>query len=109
MTVTNLGWEECLAATRAVRSYVSPNFGFQEQLQEYEMTLLKEYRAWIQKEYGKNPLNDQEELQHLLSQQEEKAKQQQSGARETNWIHAPGSTSSRPHTAFPTSSRWMNR
>ncbi|XP_025058878.1 dual specificity protein phosphatase 22-A-like [Alligator sinensis] len=28
MTVTDLSWEECLAATRAVRSYVSPNFGF---------------------------------------------------------------------------------
>ncbi|XP_034975416.1 dual specificity protein phosphatase 22-A isoform X2 [Zootoca vivipara] len=42
MTVTNFGWEECLTATKAVRSYVSPNFGFQEQLQEYEVTLLKE-------------------------------------------------------------------
>ncbi|KFW73830.1 Dual specificity protein phosphatase 22-A, partial [Phalacrocorax carbo] len=31
MTVTELGWEGCLAATKAVRSYVSPNFGFQQQ------------------------------------------------------------------------------
>ncbi|XP_009581675.1 PREDICTED: dual specificity protein phosphatase 22-A-like, partial [Fulmarus glacialis] len=42
MTVTELGWEDCLAATKAVRSYVSPNFGFQQQLQEYEVTLLQE-------------------------------------------------------------------
>lgn len=42
MTVTELGWESCLAATKAVRSYVSPNFGFQQQLQEYEVTLLQE-------------------------------------------------------------------
>nr|XP_009936842.1 PREDICTED: dual specificity protein phosphatase 22-A-like [Opisthocomus hoazin] len=42
MTVTELGWEGCLAATKAVRSYVSPNFGFQRQLQEYEATLLQE-------------------------------------------------------------------
>lgn len=42
MTVTELGWERCLAATKAVRSYASPNFGFQQQLQEYEQTLLKE-------------------------------------------------------------------
>ncbi|XP_049662594.1 dual specificity protein phosphatase 22-A-like isoform X3 [Accipiter gentilis] len=42
MTVTELGWESCLAATKAVRSYVSPNFGFQQQLQEYEATLLQE-------------------------------------------------------------------
>ena len=44
MTVTELGWEGCLAATKAVRSYVSPNFGFQQQLQEYEVTLLQEVR-----------------------------------------------------------------
>ncbi|KAF4795073.1 Dual specificity protein phosphatase 22-A [Turdus rufiventris] len=40
MTVTELGWESCLAATKAARSYVSPNSGFQQQLQEYERTLL---------------------------------------------------------------------
>ncbi|KAJ6623021.1 hypothetical protein lerEdw1_014857 [Lerista edwardsae] len=104
MTVTNLGWEECLAATKAVRSYVSPNFGFQQQLQEYETTLLQEHRAWIRQEYGKNPLNDQEELQHLLSQQEEKVKEQQAGLGEMNWVNAPSSTN-----AASSSHRWMNR
>ncbi|NXV66278.1 DS22A phosphatase, partial [Molothrus ater] len=44
MTVTELGWQSCLAATRAVRSYASPNPGFQQQLQEYESTLLHEVR-----------------------------------------------------------------
>ncbi|NXW06534.1 DS22A phosphatase, partial [Fregetta grallaria] len=67
MTVTELGWEDCLAATKAVRSYVSPNFGFQQQLQEYEVTLLQEYRAWIHRDYGRNPFKDQEELQRLLA------------------------------------------
>ncbi|XP_066860755.1 uncharacterized protein [Anser cygnoides] len=43
MTVTDLGWERCLAATRAARSYASPNPGFQRQLQDYERTLLKEH------------------------------------------------------------------
>lgn len=48
MTVTELGWESCLAATKAARSYVSPNSGFQQQLQEYERTLLQEVRSpWI--------------------------------------------------------------
>ncbi|NXU68291.1 DS22A phosphatase, partial [Horornis vulcanius] len=42
MTVTELGWESCLAATKAVRSYASPNPGFQQQLREYESTLLQE-------------------------------------------------------------------
>ncbi|XP_014112652.1 PREDICTED: dual specificity protein phosphatase 22-A-like isoform X2 [Pseudopodoces humilis] len=70
MTVTELGWESCLAATKAVRSYVSPNPGFQQQLQEYERTLLQEYRAWIRREYGRNPFQDQEELQRLLGRQQ---------------------------------------
>ncbi|XP_044283812.1 dual specificity protein phosphatase 22-A-like isoform X1 [Varanus komodoensis] len=109
MTVTSLGWEECLTATKAVRSYVSPNFGFQEQLQEYEMTLLKEYRAWIQTEYGKNPFNDQAELQRLLTLQEEKVKEQQAGLREATWMHRPSPPSPRPHTTYANSSRWMNR
>uniref|UniRef100_A0A8C5IN56 Uncharacterized protein n=1 Tax=Junco hyemalis TaxID=40217 RepID=A0A8C5IN56_JUNHY len=48
MTVTELGWQSCLAATRAVRSYASPNPGFQQQLQEYESTLLHEVRhPWV--------------------------------------------------------------
>ncbi|KGL91459.1 Dual specificity protein phosphatase 22-A, partial [Charadrius vociferus] len=67
MTVTELGWEGCLAATKAVRSYVSPNFGFQQQLQEYEATLLQEYRTWICHDYGRNPFQEQEELQCLLA------------------------------------------
>ncbi|XP_015282581.1 PREDICTED: dual specificity protein phosphatase 22-A-like [Gekko japonicus] len=111
MTVTNFGWEECLAAIKTVRSYVSPNFGFQQQLQEYEKTLLKEYRAWIRQEYGKNPFDDQGELQRLLSQHEEKTREQQIGHRETNWTNAPGPTRPLSHNAYAsgTSSRWTNR
>ncbi|OWK53245.1 Dual specificity protein phosphatase 22-A [Lonchura striata] len=66
MTVTELGWQSCLAATRAVRSYASPNSGFQQQLQEYQSTLLPQYRAWIRRDYGRNPFQDQQELQQLL-------------------------------------------
>ncbi|XP_038041330.2 dual specificity protein phosphatase 22-A-like isoform X1 [Anas platyrhynchos] len=80
MTVTELGWERCLAATRAVRSYASPNPGFQQQLRDYESTLLDEqYRAWIHRDYGRNPFKDQEELQRLLALQE------QGEHRESSW------------------------
>uniref|UniRef100_H0Z101 Dual specificity protein phosphatase 22-A-like n=1 Tax=Taeniopygia guttata TaxID=59729 RepID=H0Z101_TAEGU len=67
MTVTELGWQSCLAATRALRSYACPNSSFQQQLQEYQSTLLPQYRAWIRRDYGRNPFQDQEELQQLLS------------------------------------------
>ncbi|XP_032051687.1 dual specificity protein phosphatase 22-A-like [Aythya fuligula] len=79
MTVTELGWERCLAATRAARSYASPNPGFQQQLRDYESTLLDEYRAWIRRDYGRNPFKDQEELQRLLALQE------QGEHRESSW------------------------
>ncbi|XP_041314903.1 dual specificity protein phosphatase 22-A-like [Pyrgilauda ruficollis] len=92
MTVTELGWQSCLAATRAVRSYASPNPGFQQQLQEYESTLLHEYRAWIRREYGRNPFQDQEELQRLLEQQQ--------GSRDCSWPRSPAPSLSPPcHTA----------
>uniref|UniRef100_A0A8C3KPA8 Dual specificity phosphatase catalytic domain-containing protein n=1 Tax=Calidris pygmaea TaxID=425635 RepID=A0A8C3KPA8_9CHAR len=110
MTVTELGWEGCLAATKAVRSYVSPNFGFQQQLQEYEATLLQEYRTWIRRDYGRNPFKDQEELECLLAQQEQRQKEQQLGSRDCSWIHSPAPTYPLPSQAGGTSgSRWMNR
>ncbi|XP_029880150.1 dual specificity protein phosphatase 22-A-like isoform X2 [Aquila chrysaetos chrysaetos] len=162
MTVTELGWESCLAATKAVRSYVSPNFGFQQQLQEYEVTLLQEaaiwkrsaweqtwiragqaaqeekphfllvktweehvgpsgdllgtsssglrYRAWIRRDYGRNPFKDQEELQCLLARQEQRQKEQQLGSRDCSWLRSPAPTYPLPYHAGGTSrSRWMNR
>ncbi|XP_052652049.1 dual specificity protein phosphatase 22-A-like [Harpia harpyja] len=110
MTVTELGWESCLAATKAVRSYVSPNFGFQQQLQEYEVTLLQEYRTWIRRDYGRNPFKDQEELQCLLARQEQRQKEQQLGSRDCSWLRSPAPTYPLPYHAGGTSrSRWMNR
>ncbi|XP_068882851.1 uncharacterized protein [Aphelocoma coerulescens] len=110
MTVTELGWQSCLAATKAVRSYVSPNAGFQQQLQEYERTLLQEYRAWIRRDYGRNPFQDQEELQRLLGQQNEGQKEQQLGSRDCSWLRSPAPTFPPPcHAGGTGGSRWMNR
>ncbi|KAL1256461.1 hypothetical protein QQF64_012006, partial [Cirrhinus molitorella] len=44
MTVTNYGWEECLTAVKAVRSFVGPNYGFQQQLQDFQMKQVSETR-----------------------------------------------------------------
>ncbi|MBN3271475.1 COX41 oxidase, partial [Polyodon spathula] len=38
MTVTNFSWEEYLSAVKAVRSFMWSNFGFQQQLEEFQMT-----------------------------------------------------------------------
>nr|XP_047931135.1 dual specificity protein phosphatase 22-A-like isoform X2 [Anser cygnoides] len=104
MTVTDLGWERCLAATRAARSYASPNPGFQRQLQDYERTLLKEYRAWIRRDYGRNPFKDQEELERLLALQEQ-GEPQGGGRGESSWTTPPAPTPPLP----PGRSRRMSR
>lgn len=45
MTVTDYSWEDCLTAVKAVRSFVGPNYGFQQQLQEYQTTQVSEVNA----------------------------------------------------------------
>ncbi|GAA6069693.1 dual specificity protein phosphatase 22-A [Tachysurus ichikawai] len=42
MTVTTYDWEECLSAVKAVRSFVGPNSGFQQQLQQFQRTQVSE-------------------------------------------------------------------
>ncbi|XP_065423816.1 dual specificity protein phosphatase 22-A-like [Chrysemys picta bellii] len=74
------------------------------------LVLFWQYRAWVRQEYGKNPFNDQEELQHLITEQEEKQREQQLGSRENHWINSPTPNYPLPYNAYGTSSnRWMNR
>ncbi|XP_056381480.1 dual specificity protein phosphatase 22-A-like isoform X2 [Hyla sarda] len=105
MTVTSFGWEECLSAVKAVRSYVGPNLGFQQQLQEYEMTLLKEHRMWLRQEYGGSPFKDQEKVMRLLSEQEQKEQLRQT---QSHWINRPGTDYSLPYKAYGSRNRWNN-
>nr|XP_033799632.1 dual specificity protein phosphatase 22-A-like isoform X1 [Geotrypetes seraphini] len=107
MTVTSFGWEDCLCAVKAARSYVFPNLGFQQQLQEYEMTLLKEYRAWLRLEYGGNPFSDQENVQRLISQQAEK---ETLLVAQNHYINQPRSSYSLPYKAYASCSKdWADR
>ncbi|RXN08793.1 dual specificity phosphatase 22-A-like protein [Labeo rohita] len=77
MTVTNYGWEECLTAVKAVRSFVGPNYGFQQQLQEFQMKQVLEYRAWLRTSYRPSPFKDQEQVEALLSLYTEQQQQGQ--------------------------------
>lgn len=42
MSVTSLSWKEALKVVRVGRSVANPNFGFQKQLQEFEIYRLSE-------------------------------------------------------------------
>ncbi|XP_061737016.1 dual specificity protein phosphatase 22-A isoform X2 [Nerophis ophidion] len=80
MTVTHYSWEECLTAVKAVRSFVGPNSGFQDQLQEYQTKQVSEYRAWLKSSFNPSPFNDPEQVGILLVQFTEKQENQQRGA-----------------------------
>ncbi|XP_062241991.1 dual specificity protein phosphatase 22-A [Platichthys flesus] len=79
MTVTDCSWDECLSAVKAVRSIVGPNYGFQQQLQEYQQTQVLENRTWLQSGFRPSPFNDQEQVEALLSQYREQQASQRSG------------------------------
>uniref|UniRef100_A0A3B4VAJ5 Interferon regulatory factor 8 n=2 Tax=Seriola dumerili TaxID=41447 RepID=A0A3B4VAJ5_SERDU len=86
MTVTHHSWEDCLSAVKAVRSFVGPNYGFQQQLQEYQTTQVSEYRAWLKSSFRPSPFNDQEQVGALLSQYTEQQASQRRGA-DQRWIN----------------------
>ncbi|CAL1604005.1 unnamed protein product [Knipowitschia caucasica] len=79
MTITKYDWEECLSAIKAVRSFVGPNYGFQQQLQEYQVTLVSEYRTWLESSFRPCPFKDQEQVAVLLSQYKEHQESQRRG------------------------------
>ncbi|CAJ0965729.1 unnamed protein product [Ranitomeya imitator] len=105
MTVTSCGWEDCLSAVRAVRAYVGPNIGFQQQLQEYERTTVKEYRMWLLQEYGRSPFKDQERVLRLLSEQEQKEQLRQT---QKHWMNRSETDYSLPYKAYGSKNRWSD-
>ncbi|XP_012993857.1 dual specificity protein phosphatase 22-A [Esox lucius] len=91
MTVTSYSWEECLSAVKAVRSFVGPNYGFQQQLQEYQMTQVKEYRAWLRTSFRPNPFKDQEQVGALLSMYtEQQQRENQRRGENRDWMNQAG-------------------
>ncbi|XP_023806874.1 dual specificity protein phosphatase 22-A [Oryzias latipes] len=71
MTVTHYTWEDCLSAVKSVRSFVDPNPGFRDQLQEYQETRVSEYRAWLESSFLSSPFKDSDQVGALLSQRME--------------------------------------
>ncbi|XP_036390959.1 dual specificity protein phosphatase 22-A [Megalops cyprinoides] len=100
MTVTNYSWEECLSAVKAVRYFVSPNFGFQQQLQEFQMTLVSEYRVWLRATFRPSHFKDQEQVGELLRQYEEKRKQEREKLRTEIWANQDTSVYPLPYNAY---------
>ncbi|KAM6943388.1 dual specificity protein phosphatase 22-A [Xenentodon cancila] len=91
MTVTHHSWEECLSAVKAVRSFVGPNYGFQQQLQEYQTSQVSEYREWLRSNFRSSPFNDQEQVEALLRLYTDQQETQMRGE-VLRWIREPAST-----------------
>ncbi|XP_067105143.1 dual specificity protein phosphatase 22-A isoform X2 [Osmerus mordax] len=97
MTVTEHGWDDCLSAVKAVRSFVGPNYGFQQQLQEFQMTQVSEYRAWLRSSFPPSPFADQEQVSALLRRYSE---QHQQGDQGQEWMNQAGSVLPLPYNAY---------
>ncbi|KAK1784963.1 hypothetical protein P4O66_018396 [Electrophorus voltai] len=113
MTVTTHGWEECLSAVKAVRSFVGPNYGFQQQLQQFQMTQLSElrvrvslflslsqYRAWLRASYRSSPFKDQEQVAALLGRYAEQQAQERRRRGERDWMNQASSLCSAPYHRY---------
>ncbi|XP_026770220.2 dual specificity protein phosphatase 22-A [Pangasianodon hypophthalmus] len=87
MTVTTYGWEECLSAVKAVRSFVGPNCGFQQQLQQFQRTQVSEYRAWLRTSYRPSPFKDQEQVSALLILYAEQQAQERRRRGDQDWMN----------------------
>ncbi|KAM9545153.1 dual specificity protein phosphatase 22-A isoform 2-T3 [Salvelinus alpinus] len=101
MTVTTYSWEECLSAVKAVRSFVGPNYGFQHQLQEYQMNQVTEYRAWLRASFRPSPFKDQEQVGALLNQYIEQQQQEnQRRGGDQGWMNQASSVYPLPYNAY---------
>uniref|UniRef100_A0A8C7D3G1 Dual specificity protein phosphatase 15 n=1 Tax=Oncorhynchus kisutch TaxID=8019 RepID=A0A8C7D3G1_ONCKI len=101
MTVTTYSWEECLSAVKAVRSFVGPNYGFQQQLQEYQMNQVTEYRAWLRASFRPSPFKDQEQVGVLLNQYIEQQQQEnQRRGGDQGWMNQASSVYPLPYNAY---------
>ncbi|XP_017565462.1 dual specificity protein phosphatase 22-A [Pygocentrus nattereri] len=103
MTVTNYGWEECLSAVKAVRSFVGPNYGFQQQLQQFQMTQISEYRAWLRMNYQHCPFRDQEHVAALLVQYAEQQAQERRRRGEHDHLSQSTSVYAMPYDRYSSS------
>lgn len=63
MSVTSLNWKEALKVVRVGRAVANPNFGFQKQLQDFEMFKLAEERRRLKERYPSLALSTQDEDQ----------------------------------------------
>lgn len=100
MTVTNYGWEDCLSAVKAVRSFVGPNCGFQQQLQEFQIKQVSEYRSWLHASFQPNPFPDQEQVAALLSQFAEQQQQEHERRGDSSWMSQASSVHMPPYNTF---------
>ncbi|KAL6478779.1 hypothetical protein MHYP_G00122120 [Metynnis hypsauchen] len=103
MTVTNYGWEECLSAVKAVRSFVGPNYGFQQQLQQFQMTQIAEYRTWLRMNYRHSPFRDQEHVAALLVQYAEQQAQERRRRGEHDHLSQSTSVYAMPYDRYSSS------
>ncbi|KAK3549077.1 hypothetical protein QTP70_031201 [Hemibagrus guttatus] len=112
MSVTTYGWEECLSAVKAVRSFVGPNCGFQQQLQQFQRTQVSEvfpehqylhkksYRVWLRTSYRPSPFKEQEQVSALLVLYTEQQAQERRRREHQDWMNQASGVYALPYSRF---------
>jgi hypothetical protein len=59
MTCTELSYPDALNAVKGARKIANPNFGFQRQLQSYEMTAVNTARYRLKRNIGPSRYDDE--------------------------------------------------
>jgi len=59
IVVANVGWQDAIQAIRMCRSVANPNYGFQRQLEDFELKKAGEFRLKLMKKYKLDPADEQ--------------------------------------------------
>ncbi|XP_073406236.1 dual specificity protein phosphatase 22 [Dendrobates tinctorius] len=102
MTITDLGWEDALAAVRGARTCANPNMGFQKQLEDFGKCDVHHLRSWLKETYGENPFLDAEEAKQLVAKHRQHEEESRAGSSGRPWSSHLTSLSSMAYNNYTT-------
>ncbi|KAG8571584.1 hypothetical protein GDO81_011708 [Engystomops pustulosus] len=104
MTITNLGWEDALAAVKGARTCANPNMGFQKQLEDFGKCDVHQLRNWLKETYGESPFHDEEDAKQLVAKhrQHEEEAAASAGSSGRQWSSHLTSLSSMAYSNYTT-------
>ncbi|XP_018419845.1 PREDICTED: dual specificity protein phosphatase 22 [Nanorana parkeri] len=102
MTITNLEWEDALAAVRGARTCANPNMGFQKQLEDFGKHDVRQHRIWLKETFGESPFQDEEEAKQLVAKHKQREEETSAASSSRQWSSHLTSLSSMAYSNYTT-------